>query len=134
MSGEADLHPAYFATRFRVSAPVPVWPARFVIVTAYATTGEQWTAERNAEANASLAERIGELGVWSCPITGYDPATGHAEPGWAIAGPPSLGVQLGRAFQQNAIFAVEAGWLSVHACANAAHADVGPFLERVDVG
>jgi hypothetical protein len=132
MSVGIPLHPAYFAVRFRVAA-VTAWPEQFAIVTAYATTGEQWTEEQNTQANAALLQRIEALGVWHVPITGYDPATGHAEPGWAIAGPLALGLQLGRAHRQDAIFAVQDGCLSVHACGSGAHADLGRFLDRVDV-
>ena len=37
-------------------------------------------------------------------ITGYDPATGHAEPGWAIEIGFDEAVDLGLRFQQDAIF------------------------------
>lgn len=131
MSDGANFHPAYFATRFRVSAPVPEWPYAFVIVTAFATTGEQWTDSQNARANALLLERIESLGVWSYPVTGFDPGTGHAEPGWAVEVPRSLGMELGREFRQDAIFVVENGMLSVHRCATGAHAALGPFSLRL---
>ena len=72
------------------------------------------------------------LDAWHAPITGYDPATGHAEPGWAIAVPLSRGLQLGQAFRQDAIFAVELGCLSVHSCVSPAYAEIGPFLTRVE--
>jgi hypothetical protein len=133
MSGGVFFHPAYFATRFRVSAPAPFWPGAFVIVTAHATTGERWTAAENAQANALLQQRIDSLGRWHHPVTGYDPTTGHAEPGWAIEGPPSLGLELGRVFRQDAIFAVQDDELSVHACGSGGHAEVGSFSERVHV-
>jgi hypothetical protein len=131
VSDEGHFHPAYFATRFRVPALAPTWPVSFVIVTAHATTGEQWTAAQNAQANASLLERIAALGVWFCPITGFDPGTGHEEPGWAIEVPLSLGLELGRAFHQDAIFAVENDRLSVHSCEHHTWAVIGPFRERV---
>jgi hypothetical protein len=133
MSEQTDFYPAYFTTRFRVSPPVPVWPGQFVIVTAYATTGERWTDEQNARANAQLLQHIESLGKWFYPVTGYDPTTGHAERGWAIDGPPSLGLELGRAFLQDAIFVVEADKLSVCACSTGKYAEVGSFSTRVDV-
>jgi len=132
MSENPLLHPAYFGVRFRVTQPVSRWPNQFVIVTAYATTGEQWTHEENTAANAALAQQIETLGAWHIPITGYDPATGHAEPGWAIAVPLSRGLQLGQAFRQDAIFAVEHGCLSVYSCVSPASVEIGPFLARVE--
>ncbi|MBA2293221.1 MAG: hypothetical protein H0W15_12285 [Gemmatimonadales bacterium] len=44
----------YFDVRFRAESPVAEWPAEFVIVTGYATTGEEWPEERNAEADERL--------------------------------------------------------------------------------
>jgi hypothetical protein len=38
------LDPAYFETRFRCDGPLPVWPTRFAIISAHATTGERWDA------------------------------------------------------------------------------------------
>ena len=131
MSKGIPRHPAYFAVHFRVAA-VTAWPEQFANVTAYATTGERWTEEQNAQANAALLQRIEALSVRHVPITGYDPATGHAEPGWDIAGPLTLGLQLGGAFRQDATFAMQDGCQSVHACGFRAHAVLGRILDRVD--
>ena len=102
-----SLHPGYFLIRFRVDAWIAelhgttadVWPDAFVVVTAYATTGEQWSAARNGQAHAALRAQLESEGVWYQPITGYDPGTGHAEPGYAVAISLNDGVSLGRAFQ-----------------------------------
>jgi hypothetical protein len=75
------LKPVYFTTRFRVAHLPPAWPTTFVIVTAYATTGERWTDAENDRANAVLRERLAAMSVWHWPITGYDPETCYAEPG-----------------------------------------------------
>lgn len=127
-----SFHPAYFTTRFRVEPLPPTWPASFVIVTAYATTGEQWSDKENERADAALRRRLGELGVWIAPITGFDPATGHAEPGWAVAVDLEIGRSLGREFRQNAIFHVDGDRLAVVSCAEQDVAAVGAFRERID--
>lgn len=127
-----SFHPAYFATRFRVEQPVPAWPSAFVIVTAYATTGEQWPAEKNARADEALRQRLEALGVWHWRITGYDPATGHAEAGWAVAASVPDGIALGRAFRQDAIFAVAGDRLSVVSCVDERRAEVGAFSKKLD--
>jgi uncharacterized protein with GYD domain len=126
-----SIHPAYFTTRFRVEPLPPSWPASFVIVTAYATTGEQWSEEENERADAILRRRLGELGVWIERITGFDPATGHAEPGWAVEIDLATGVSLGREYRQDAIFHVEGDRLAVVSCAEQGVASVGSFRERV---
>lgn len=40
MSEGAPLAPTDFGIRFRVTMPLPAWPEQFVIMTAYATTGQ----------------------------------------------------------------------------------------------
>lgn len=127
-----SFHPAYFSVRFRVEQPVPVWPSAFVIVTAYATTGEQWPAEQNERANDALRRWLEALGVWHRPITGYDPATGHAEPGWAVEVERVTGVELGGEFRQDAIFCVKEDTLELVSCLGAGSAPVGGFRERLD--
>lgn len=54
MSITAAIHPAYFRTHFRAEAPISDWPSVFAIITAYATTGETWTAEENEIADHEL--------------------------------------------------------------------------------
>jgi hypothetical protein len=114
-----------------VEPPPPSWPASFVIVTAYATTGEQWSDEQNERADETLRRRLGELGVWIARITGFDPATGHAEPGWAVEIDLATGVGLGREYRQDAIFHVEGDRLAVVSCVEQRVAAVGSFRERV---
>ena len=134
-SGEhvVGLNPVYFNTRFRVVHLPPAWPSTFVIVTAYATTGERWTEEENERANAELGERLAAMSVWHWPITGYDPKTGHAEPGWAIAIPHPDGVRLGIDFRQDAVFAVTGDELQVISCRTDETCQLGSFRDRLVV-
>ena len=124
--------PAYFEVRFRATGPA-AWPARFVIVTAWATTGERWTDAENHRADAALLGQILELGATPIRVTGYTPATGHAEPGWAIDLDPDAALRLGREFRQHAIYAVDDDVLRVLRCADARAATVGHFRERLDL-
>ena len=124
--------PAYFEVRFRATGPA-AWPARFVIVTAWATTGERWTDAENHRADAALLGQILELGATPIRVTGYGPATGHAEPGWAIDLDPDAALRLGREFRQHAIYAVDDDVLRVLRCADARAATVGHFRERLDL-
>ncbi|MFN6115842.1 MAG: DUF3293 domain-containing protein, partial [Flavobacteriales bacterium] len=101
-----QLHPAYFTIAFRTEAPQEHWPDQFVIITAYATTGETWSDERNTEADQRLHAELLLRGCTPLRITGYDPATGHAEPGWAVELPLDDALVVGRAYLQDAIFAV----------------------------
>lgn len=127
-----ELHPAYFAIAFRTEAPVLEWPAAFVIISAFATTGETWSAERNAEADERLHAELLRRGLAPIRITGYDPKTGHAEPSWAVAMTQDEALQLGRDFLQDAIFVVQGDALLVAPC-NSPQAPqaLGRFRERL---
>jgi hypothetical protein len=127
-----SFHTAYFNTRFRTEQPAVALPARFVVVTAYATTGERWTQAENTRADSALAQHLAALGVWHCRITGYDPATGHAEPGWAVEVTREAGLELGRAFRQDAIYWLDGEALWVVSCHGGDGAPVGVFADRLD--
>ncbi len=78
------MEEAYFHTRFRVPVDAS-FPAEFAIISAYATTGQFWSADRNEEADQRLRARFGR-------IRGLDGASGglladHAALGteWAVA-------------------------------------------------
>jgi hypothetical protein len=130
--GRLSFHPAYFNTRFRVEQMPSSWPESFVIVTAYATTGEQWSDEENERADEALRRRLNELDVWITRITGFYHGIGHTEPGWAVEIDLATGIGLGRDYRQDAIFHVEGDRLAVVSCAEQDVAAVGSFRERVD--
>jgi len=127
-----SLHPAYFNTRFQVAQMPQVWPPDFVIVTAYATTGELWTDAENLRADNALREQIAQMAVWHWPVTGYDPDTGHAEPGWAVALTRADGVRLGAEYRQDAIFCVRGDALEVVSCRTGDADSVGSFRNRLE--
>lgn len=127
------LKPVYFNTRFRVAQLPPAWPPTFVIVTAYATIGEQWANEENDRADVALRERLAAMSVWHWRITGYDPETGHAEPGWAVGILHSDGVRLGVDFRQDAVFAVTDDALQVISCRTGETGQLGSFRDRLVV-
>jgi len=127
------MNPVYFETRFRLDAQPPRWPDAFVIITAYATTGQSWAEDVNVAADRRLAEQIDLRACWRWRVTGYSPTTGHAEPGWAVAMAWEEACDLGRAFHQDAIYAVESDTLFVTCCDSGRQLiSVGPFRERLD--
>jgi hypothetical protein len=126
------VNPVYFETHFRASAPAPDWPPEFVIVTAYATTGERWTSAENEAADRRLTAELRQLRVWTARITGYSPRTGHAEPGWAADIPFDAACDLGLRYQQDAIFHVCGDALSVSHCDHRRRlVALGPYRERL---
>ena len=106
----------YFETHFRCDDPAGDWPAEFVIITAYATTGEDWPEEKNREADKRLEADLRRQGLWVRRVTGYSPATGHAEPGWATNLPLAEACDVGRDYLQDAIYHITGDVLSVTRC------------------
>jgi hypothetical protein len=124
----------YATTRFRLTAIPDSWPSAFVIITAYAPTGQRWSDAENAATDQRLSAEIEALGVWHRRITGYSPDTGHAEPGWAVKLPVETGREIGRRFQQDAIFVIRADALGYVSCSGDRKVIwFGAFRERVDV-
>lgn len=128
------MHPAYFDTRFRVETMPRDWPAQFVILSAWATTGQSWTREKNEAADQNLCELLAARGLWHQRITGYSPITGHAEPGWAFPMPLNDACDLGQQFEQDALYHIEGDHLSVTHCDHRRSLiPVGSFRQRVEV-
>ena len=129
------MQPDYFETRFRLGLPVEPLPDQFAIVTAYQTTGEQWTLERNQEATQQLEQELRKLGALLGPATGYSPRTGHAEPSFAALLSFEQACDLGPRYHQDAIYSIRSGTLFVSHCDHRrAFNPVTRFLERVDAG
>jgi hypothetical protein len=124
----------YLNTRFRGELSGEVLPQDFVILTAYATTGETWSEARNVEANARLYRSLVDRDVWMRGVTGYSPTDGHAEPGWAVELPEDEAIMIGREFFQDAIYVVRSGELFVRMCGDGgAERCLGRFMDRVDL-
>ena len=127
------MNDVYSTVRFRWEIAEQSMPEQFVIVTAYATTGENWTDMRNAAANERLRCELEQRGIWMRAVTGYSPSDGHAEPGWAVELGETEALALGRAFLQDAIFVVRRGELFVRSCAeDGEERSLGQFSGRVD--
>lgn len=127
------MHPAYFETRFRVDVMPVAWPAQFVILSAWATTGQSWTRERNEIADQQLANALAARGLWHHRIAGYSPITHHTEPSWAFPMPWDQACDLGQSFLQDALYYVEADQLSVTHCDHRHDlVPIGSFRDRLD--
>lgn len=130
----SDFFPAYFSTRFYVGSDEYVFPERGVILSAYATTGEVWSSERNREADKHLEAFIeSEVPGVVVRLIGYSPIDHHAEPCWLVEVDCSKGCEIGVCYKQDAIYAVEAGAIYVVDCQEPdRRAFVGDFFERLD--
>ena len=117
------MNPIYLETRFKRDLEndskfdmFEILPDEFAIITAYATTGEQWEDIKNHEADEQLKAYLQTR--FSCVkrITGYSPTTGHSEPGWLVNCSYDEGCDIGLSFKQDAIYWGEDGNLFVSCC------------------
>lgn len=129
------MHPEYFETRFRAEdVSDDDWPAEFGIISAFATTGESWTEERNQAADRELEGELHCRSIWRRRIVGFSPTTDHAEPSWAVALPLDATCDLGLRFRQDAVYYVRRGVLYVSYCDERRRlVEVGRFRERLRI-
>jgi hypothetical protein len=82
----------------------------------------------------NLENELRETGTWMRRLTGYDPATSHAEPGWAVEMGFEAACDLGRRFKQDAIFWVSGKrvWV-VKSASDRQRTKISPFAYRFAV-
>lgn len=126
----ASMNPIYFETHFQTQ--VEVWPYSFAIITAYATTGQAWTAKENGAADRALEQFLMAHGSLLGRVVGYSLETGHKEPGWAARIDWNEACDIGLRFKQDAIYFIQGEVLSVTYCDERREMiQVGPFSERL---
>ncbi len=103
------LHPACFSTVFDADIPPDGFPRRWAIVTAHARTGTVRPFLEDACADTALAAEIDRLGLRRWRVTGRSDSGDHAEPGWGVDCDAARARDLGRQFDQAAIFWVVDG-------------------------
>lgn len=150
------FHPAYFETRFLCSGgcgdsgglgglggnaaasahdrTTLLQTPKFAIITAAATTGEQWSVRRTARADQRLRTYLHNQNALICELTGYSPHTGHAEKGYACTLSTEDACRVGRVFRQDAIYVIENDNISVVDCNNSSRTArlTAGFRRRMD--
>ncbi|QFY43164.1 DUF3293 domain-containing protein [Candidatus Methylospira mobilis] len=126
------MNRVYFDTHFERRESWEVWPAEFAIITAYATTGETWPDSRNLAADRQLEAELRRQRRWMRRLTGFSPADGHAEPGWAVDIGFHAVCDIGKRYEQDAIYYIIEDTLYVSFCdQRRALLEVGGFRVRV---
>lgn len=110
------MKPEYQQIRFLVQA-VDQLPARFGVVTACNPNGITVSDEQNRAATDRLRIHLVNEGLEFFPATGCSPDLRHQEPGLRVVYDNSaVIVELGRAWQQEAVFLVEDGIVRLVPC------------------
>jgi hypothetical protein len=117
------MNPIYLETRFKRDLEndpkfdkFEVFPDQFAIITAYATTGEEWSDVKNSQEDERLKAYLQARFICVKRITGYSPSSGHSEPGWLVNCSFDEGCDIGLSFKQDAIYWGENGSLFVSYC------------------
>ena len=129
--GKNGFHEFYYDTHFKLNGDIKELPASYSIITAFATTGEEWDEDDNEKADLRLKLHLENAKVDKWRMTGYSPDCKHKEKSWATTLSPDEACVVGKEFLQHAIYFVDEGILSVMLCDNGEQDTVGPMSERI---
>jgi hypothetical protein len=127
---EGGFRPEYFETVFESSTPLQQLPAQFAIVTAYNPNGEPRGSEENERRDQALRKILERRGIRHWEVTGCSPDGSHREPGYGIQCPIETAVELGRHFEQEAIFWIHNDELTLLSCHQPHQRSVGESTAR----
>jgi hypothetical protein len=126
----ADQRPAFLQTVFHGVKPMGGWPDEFVIVTACNPCGEIVDAERNECLDRELSAFLEGKGLVHCRMTGGSPDGSHREPGYLVECDGEVGLELGRRFEQVAIYEIVDGELHLVDCQDGKQTPVVMWASR----
>ena len=114
---EPRLNPAFHAAHFRSPRALKDLPATFGIITACNPFSQILRDFENTDRTERLLARLETLSVPIFPISGGSQDGTHLEPGFGVEGLDLVVLRsLGREFEQDAIFWVELGSISLIPC------------------
>ena len=125
------IRPEYLEAVFETELPHGGWPESFAVITGRNRDGRHETDARNEELDAALAEHCTRAGLPVWRATGGSADFSHAEPGFGVETDLPTALGIGRLFQQEAIFHVLNGELSLHACEGSDEVPLGRWEARL---
>ena len=126
-----ELLSHYLDTISIAKPPEEGWPRQFFIITACnsRSSGDRSSDEK---AHVVLRKTLSRLGCWKHRVDGASPDWKHREKGFAVEGLHlKKAIELGKEFQQNAIFAIENDVAWLVSCFDGSKHRVGRFSERL---
>jgi hypothetical protein len=131
MNAKQAILPEYIEALFVVKGEDVQWPQEFWIITA-CNPYSLGDSSCDDAADTRLRKTLSRMGCWKIRIKGISPDWKHGEKSFAFTGlDRSELLELGREFQQNAVFHVKGDVLSVVACDGSRVAVAGSFRERI---
>ncbi len=123
---------AYAKAHFQLDSPAVDLPVGFGIVTACNPMGVTVEALVNEGLDRDLGLFLLGQGIPHFRVTGGSRDMSHAEPGYGCAVDPERIVELGRQWNQEAVFWVEGDQLFLVSCDEFKHEEaLGSFRERL---
>ncbi len=115
---EEKLMEAFRNSRLRAEEPENGWPERFGVITAHnpmgQVLGEKENANRTERLKASLEAMPGVKAFF--PVSGYDLNSPHEEAGFGVVCSREKILELGKLWEQLAVFWVEDGMVWLLSC------------------
>jgi hypothetical protein len=131
MSTPNVILPEYLEALFVVKDEDVIWPKEFWIITA-CNPYSLGDSSGDDAADTRLRTALSRMACWKVRIKGISPDWKHGEKSFAFTGlDRSEVLEMGREFQQNAVFHVKGDVLSVVACDDSRVAAAGSFIERI---
>ena len=131
MSTKDLILPEYLEALFVVKEEDVHWPQEFWIITACNPYSLGDSSVDDA-ADTRLRKALSRMGCWKIRIKGISPDWKHGEKSFAFTGlNRSEVLELGREYQQSAVFYVKGDVLSVVACDGGREDMAGCFRERI---
>ena len=125
------MNPEYSKTIFLISKEPESWPEKFAIITAHNPMDLKLSDNENSLRNEKLLKRI-EQNVF-LKLYGSSPDQSHLETSYAFISDLDKAIEIGREFQQSAIYYIRKGNLQLVDCNADTTIDLGNFNERVSL-
>ena len=123
---------AYDQAHFQLDSPAVDLPIGFGIVTACNPMGVTMDASVNEGMDRDLRQSLLDQGIQHFRVTGGSRDMSHAEPGYGCAVDLKRIVELGRQWNQEAVFWVQGDQLFLVSCDESKHEEpLGSFRKRL---
>ena len=119
------MNPEYPKTVFHT--PCENLPADFYIITAHNPDGQTMDPSDNDKRDEELSQDLAQLVSSKFRITGMSRDRYHSEPGWGIGCSRDTAIDMGKKYQQEAIFRISEGQLFLIDCSHETETNCGQF-------
>ncbi|MGB0421115.1 MAG: DUF3293 domain-containing protein [Limisphaerales bacterium] len=131
MNDHPAIKPAYYLACFHCEAPLEDLPRVFGIVTACNPFGRILSSDENRQRDRDLEQQLISMGHPFFRISGGSRDGKHLEPGFGLWTLDAKALrELGQDWEQDAVFWITDGIVSMIACQEGSFHEVGSLAER----